>query len=146
MRASSREAPAARLSCAATAMVRPPGAVTLARTVAVRRVAERLATCALSVRADVVTPGVSSWTTWASVSDTAPEVCSCTGNWIPVLLSGGIWVQSTLSSVNIFDGSLGCTRSATALTPERIQRLTSKLYCVKAPWTVACEATSCPLR
>ncbi len=36
---------------------------------------------------------------------------------MPVLLSGGIWVQSTLSVVNIDVGSLGLTSIASEFVP-----------------------------
>ena len=49
----------------------------------------------------------------------AAEVCNWTGNWIPELWSGGISVQSTLSSVNIVFGTLGYSRTASALAPRR---------------------------
>ncbi len=45
---------------------------------------------------------------------------------MPVLLSGGIWVQSTLSSVNIEVGSLGLTSMASEFVPG-----TSKLEMLK---------------
>ncbi len=64
-------------------------------------------TWARRVSAELVTCGALCSTTWASEMASAAEVCSWTGNWMPVLLSGGIWVQSTLSSVNIVPGSLG---------------------------------------
>ena len=66
-----------------------------------------LVTCARRVSAELVTRGALCSTTWASEMASAAEVCSWTGNWMPVLLSGGICVQSTLSSVNIVFGSLG---------------------------------------
>ena len=47
-----------------------------------------------------------------------------------MLLSGGIWVQSTLSSVNIVFGSLGYTSMASALAPWRSSPVMSKTYWV----------------
>ena len=40
---------------------------------------------------------------------------------MPVLLSGGIWFQSTLSSVNIVFGSFGWTSSASEFVPRAQQ-------------------------
>ena len=64
-------------------------------------------TSAFTVSAAVERSGASSCTTCALLSASGPEVCNSIGNWMPVLLSGGIWVQSTLSSVNIVVGSFG---------------------------------------
>jgi hypothetical protein len=55
-------------------------------------------------------------------------VWSWTGNWIPVLLSGGICVQSTLSRVNIVLGSFGETLKWSALSPERSAGVMSNTY------------------
>ena len=66
-----------------------------------------LVTWARRVSAELVTRGALCSTTCASEMASAPELWSSTGNWMPVLLSGGIWDQSTLSSVNIVFGSLG---------------------------------------
>jgi hypothetical protein len=64
---------------------------------------------------------------------------------MPVLLSGGIWVQSTLSTVNMDDGSFGLTSMATELVPVTRRLDTSNVNLVYAPVTVAEVATSVPL-
>ena len=102
-------------------------------------------TWARSVSAELVRFGALCSTTCASLIASAAEVCSWAGNWIPVLLSGGIWVQSTLSRVNIVFGSLGYSRKARALAPRRRSPVTSNAYCVYAPWMALWPATSCPL-
>ena len=89
-------------------------------------------------------PGESCCTTWTPLSASGPDVCSWIGNWIPVLLSGGICVQSTLSSVNILVGSFGYSFSASALVPRRRSRVTSNAYRVLSPWTVARVAIRIP--
>ncbi len=62
---------------------------------------------------------------------------------MPVLLSGGIWVQSTLSRVNMVVGSFGLTSIASEFVPAtRLVRL--KVNRVYAPVTVAEVATSVP--
>src|SRR5215467_13795801 len=63
---------------------------------------------------------------------------------MPVLLSGGIWVQSTLSRVNIVVGLLGLTSTASELVPERIRFVIGNVNRVYAPVTVAEVATSVP--
>ena len=79
--------------------------------------------------------------TCALLSDSAPSTASWTGNWMPVLLSGGIWFQSTSSSVNIVSGLFGSTSIATAFAPGRTSPLTSKANRVYAPVTVLEVAT-----
>src|SRR5205814_1057793 len=74
-----------------------------------------------------------------------PPACSCTGNWMPVLLSGGICVQSTLSSVSIEFGSFGYTSIASEFVPATSRPVTSKTRRAYAPATVADVATSVPL-
>src|SRR5205814_5549127 len=74
-----------------------------------------------------------------------PPACSCTGNWMPVLLSGGICVQSTLSSVSIEFGSFGYTSIASELVPATSRLVMSKTRLAYAPATVALVATSVPL-
>ncbi len=49
---------------------------------------------------------------------------------MPVLLSGGIWVQSTLSSVNMLVGSFGLISIAIELVPDRIRLLMLKVNLV----------------
>jgi hypothetical protein len=69
--------------------------------------------------------GASSWVTYTLEIASASETCSWTGNWIPVLLSGGIWFQSTSSSVSIVFGLFGYSSSASVLTPGLIRLVTS---------------------
>ena len=83
------------------------GVSTVADSSPVCGVAAWLVTSAFTVSAAVERSAASSWTTCALLSASAPEVCSWIGNWMPVLLSGGICVQSTLSSVNIVFGLFG---------------------------------------
>ena len=49
---------------------------------------------------------------------------------MPVLLSGGIWVQSTLSRVNMLVGSFGLTSIASELVPERTRLVRLKVNLV----------------
>src|SRR5436190_1007897 len=83
-------------------------------------------------------------TTCALLSLSAPATLSCTGNWMPVLLSGGIWFQSTSSSVSIELGSLGYILMANEFVPERSVPVTSKVNRVYAPVTVDFVATCLP--
>ena len=64
---------------------------------------------------------------------------------MPVLLSGGIWFQSTSSSVNMVFGSLGFTSIASEFRPGRSNPVTGKSNLVYAPVTVPAVATSWPL-
>src|SRR5690348_5828504 len=73
--------------------------------------------------------------------DSAPSTASWTGNWMPVLLSGGIWFQSTSSSVNIVCGLFGLTSIATAFAPGLTTPVMSKANRVYAPVTVLEVAT-----
>src|SRR5580692_175686 len=79
--------------------------------------------------------------TCALLSDSAPSTASWTGNWMPVLLSGGIWFQSTSSTVNMAFGLFGFTSMASAFPPARSSPVTEKLNLVYAPVTVAAAAT-----
>ena len=83
--------------------------------------------------------------TCALPSDSAPSTASWTGNWMPVLLSGGIWFQSTSSKVNMVSGLFGLTSIATAFAPGRTSPVISKANLVYAPVTVAEVATWWPL-
>src|SRR5262249_33915513 len=85
------------------------------------------------------------WLTCALPTSSGPPVCSWTGNWMPVLLSGGICVQSTLSSVSIFVGSFGYTSIASEFAPDASRLVMSKTRRAYAPDTVADAATSVPL-
>src|ERR1700736_2758080 len=64
---------------------------------------------------------------------------------MPVLLSGGIWVQSTLSRVNMVSGSFGFTSIASTLVPGTTRWVMLKRNLVYAAVTVAEVATSRPL-
>src|SRR5207249_2767137 len=85
------------------------------------------------------------WSTCALLSDSAPSTASWTGNWMPVLLSGGIWFQSTSSSVNIVCGLFGLTSIATVLRPEWSSPAMGKANLAYAPVTVVGVATWKPL-
>src|SRR6516165_970174 len=63
---------------------------------------------------------------------------------MPVLLSGGIWVQSTLSSVYKLVGSFGLISIASEFVPDRTRPVMLKANRVYAPVTVADVATSVP--
>ena len=63
---------------------------------------------------------------------------------MPVLLSGGIWVQSTLSSVNMVAGLFGLTSMATEFVPALTRPVMLNANLVYAPVTVADVATSVP--
>src|SRR3954447_18362926 len=54
-------------------------------------------TRAFAVSAAEERSGASCWTACTSSIESAPLSCNWTVNCMPVLLSGGIWVQSTLS-------------------------------------------------
>src|ERR1041385_5208445 len=96
----------------------PPGGVTVAVTVPVWELDEVLVTSALTVRALLLRLAAVFWFTCSLSTTSGPLVCNCTGNWMPVLLSGGICDQSTLSIVSIFDGSLGCISMASEFVPD----------------------------
>jgi tetratricopeptide (TPR) repeat protein len=85
-----------------------------------------LLTSALTVRAELARPGALASVTCASPSASGPATSSWTGNCRPVLLSGGIWFQSTSSTVYIVSGSFGCTSMATVLGPRRSRPVTAK--------------------
>src|SRR5689334_6493697 len=95
-----------------TVMAVPLGGVIVAVTVPVCELAVLLVTSVFTVSAALDRLAASLWFTCELPTASAPSTWSCTGNWMPVLLSGGIWVQSTLSTVNIEVGSLGLTSIA----------------------------------
>src|SRR5215831_205433 len=107
--------------------VPPPGGVMVAVTVAVWALDVLLVTSVLTVSAALDRSAASSWLTCELPTASAPSVWSWTGNWMPVLLSGGIWVQSTLSSVNMLVGSLGLISMASELVPDRISPVMLKV-------------------
>src|SRR5262249_37298303 len=100
-----------------------------------------LVTSVLTVSVDRLKSAALASSTRALLSDSAPSTASWTGNWMPVLLSGGIWFQSTSSSVNIVCGLFGLTSTATAFAPGRTSPLMSKANRVYAPVTVLDVAT-----
>src|SRR5690348_8837540 len=93
------------------------GGVMVAVTVAVWAVAVLLVTSVLTVSAALDRSAASLWLTCELPTASARSTWSCTGNWMPVLLSGGIWVQSTLSRVNMLVGSFGLTSIASEFVP-----------------------------
>src|SRR3954447_4675872 len=123
----------------------PFGSTTSAETVPLCVVPVWFVTRPTTVSAAVDRSVASCWSTCTSVSPSAVEVCSWTGNWMPVFWSGGTCVQSTLSTVNMEVGSLGWTSRATALVPRCSSFVTSNRYCVYAPCTRWAVATSVPL-
>src|SRR5215467_5621056 len=96
----------------------PLGGVMVAVTVAVCELAVKLVTSVLTVSAALDRLAVSLWLTCELPTARAPSTWSWTGNWMPVLLSGGICVQSTLSKMNMLVGSFGLTSIATEFVPE----------------------------
>src|SRR6516225_7889364 len=96
------------------------GGVMVAVTVAVWAAAVLLVTSVLTVSAALDRLAASLWLTCELPTVSAPSTWSCTGNWMPVLLSGGICVQSTLSRVNMLVGSFGLISTASELVPGRI--------------------------
>src|SRR4051794_13539541 len=122
----------------------PPGGVTVAVTVADWELPVVLVTSVLTVSAELLRSAAVFWTTWALVSLTGPDTWSWIGNWMPVLLSGGIWFQSTSSRVNILVGSFGWTSSASELAPDVTTPVRSKVKRGYAPVTVAWGASSLP--
>src|SRR5215472_9835594 len=106
-----------------------PGGVIVAVTVPVCDVAALFVTSVLTVKAALDRFAASDWLTCELPTESAPSTASCTGNWIPVLLSGGICVQSTLSTVNIDVGSFGLTSIASEFVPARarLEMLKAKL-------------------
>ncbi len=87
-------------------------------------------TSVLTVSAALDRPAASVWLTCELPTARAPSTWSWTGNWMPVLLSGGIWVQSTLSRVNMLVGSFGLTSIARELVPERARLVMLKVNLV----------------
>ena len=78
-------------------------------------------TSVLTVSAALDRSAASVWLTCELPTASAPSTWSWTGNWMPVLLSGGIWVQSTLSRVNMLVGSFGLTSIASEFVPARVR-------------------------
>src|SRR5207237_502864 len=75
----------------------PPGGVTVADTTPVCADAEVLVMATFTVSAELLRFAAVFCTTCALPATSGPPACNCTGNWRPVLLSGGTCVQSTLS-------------------------------------------------
>ena len=104
----------------------PSGAVIIAVTRPVCGVLVLLVMSAFTVRLDRLRLAVLFSSTWALLSDSAPSTASWTGNWIPVLLSGGTWFQSTSSIVNIVFGLFGLTSIASEFVPRRTSPVMGK--------------------
>ena len=85
----------------------PDGGVTVAVTVPVWLLAELLVTSVFTVSDELLRLAALFSTTCALPTDSALDTSSWTGNWMPVLLSGGIWFQSTSSRVSMLFGSFG---------------------------------------
>src|SRR5215475_12056035 len=94
-----------------------PGGVMVAVTVAAWAAVVLLVTSVLTVSAALDRFAASSWLTCELPTASAPLSRSWTGNWMPVLLSGGIWLQSTLSRVNMLVGLFGLISMASELVP-----------------------------
>src|SRR5690349_23949472 len=94
-----------------------PGGVIVAVTVPVCDDEVLLVTSVFTVTAELLRLAALFSTTWALPSDSAPSTASWTGNWMPVLLSGGIWFQSTSSRVNMVCGLFGLTSMASEFVP-----------------------------
>src|SRR5882757_1535735 len=125
------------LECAATVMlwltvigVPPDGGVMVAVAVPVLLVLPPLVTSAFTVSLELLRSAALLWTTCALPTDRALATSSWIGNWMPVLLSGGSWFQSTSSSVSILDGSFGYISTAREFLPDLSTPLTSKLNLV----------------
>ena len=104
----------------------PDGGVIVADTVPVCAVADVLVMSVFTVSAELLRLAAVFWMTCALPSTSGPPVCNCTGNWMPVLLSGGICVQSTLSRVSIALGLFGYTSMASELVPATRRLVMSK--------------------
>src|SRR5579875_1562980 len=87
-------------------------------------------TAVLTVSAALDRSAASLWFTCEFPTARAPSTWSWTGNWMPVMLSGGIWVQSTLSSVYIDVGSFGLTSIASEFVPLTISGVMSNVNLV----------------
>ena len=107
-----------------------PGGVIVAVTVPACEVTVLLVTSHFTVSAELLRSAALFSTTWAFPSDSAALAASCTGNWMPVLLSGGIWFQSTSSRVNMAFGLFGLTSIASEFVPETIRLVMLKVNLV----------------
>src|SRR5215831_8594561 len=103
--------------------VPPFGGLMVAVTVAAWEAAVWLVTSALTVSAALDRSAASVWLMCELPTASAPSTWSWTGNWMPVLLSGGIWVQSTLSRVYMLVGSFGLISIASEFVPARTRLL-----------------------
>src|SRR5262249_52770078 len=98
-----------------------PGGVTVAVTVPVCGEDVLLVTSVLTVSAELLRLAALVSTTCALPSDRAPSTASWTGDWMPVVLSGGICGQPALSGVNILVGSVGLASIASEFGPATIR-------------------------
>src|SRR5690349_4950145 len=89
-----------------------------------------LVTSGFTVSAELLRSAALFSTTWAVPSDRPPSPPSWTGNWMPVLLSGGIWFQYTSSRVNMVVGLFGLFSIARVLVPGRTRPVMLKLNLV----------------
>ena len=104
-----------------------PGGVIVAVTVPVCGDDALLVTSVLTVSAALDRSAASLWLTCELPTASVPSTWSWTGNWMPVLLSGGIWVQSTLSRVYMLAGSFGLTSIASEFVPSLSMPVMSKV-------------------
>ncbi len=107
-----------------------PGGVIVAVTVPVWAVVVLFVMSVFTVSAERLRSVALVSTTCALPSASAPSTASWTGNWMPVLLSGGIWFQSTSSSVNVVSGLFGFTSIASELVPGRTRPVALKVNLV----------------
>src|ERR1700761_7847138 len=105
----------------------PPGGVITAVTVPDWDEPVLLVMSLLTVSAALLRSAASLCTTRALPSLSALPVASWTGDAMPVLLSGGIWFQSTSSRVNMVSGLFGLTSMASELAPDAARLVTSKV-------------------
>ena len=105
---------------------RPPGKVIVAETSPVCGEPVLLVMSVCTVSVERLKSAALASSTCALLSVSAPSTASWTGNWMPVLLSGGIWFQSTSSRVNMVFGSFGFTSIASEFRPGRSSPVTGK--------------------
>ena len=94
-----------------------PGGVIVAVTVPAWDELVSLVMSVLTVSAELLRSAALSSTTRALPSVSVRSTSSWTGDATPVLLSGGIWFQSTSSRVNMVFGLFGLTSMASELVP-----------------------------
>ena len=103
----------------------PPAAVIVAVTVPVWGEPVLLVMSVLTVSAELLrSAALSSSHPRVTVGQRAVHLRAGPGTAMPVLLSGGIWFQSTSSRVNMVCGLFGLTSMASELVPEAARPLT----------------------